>query len=69
LQAQSRRRSRARLNRLGLEPGRRAVWTLDLESADPAFAETMIMTQSLEPVIAPRKWSSPPETCARDQQG
>lgn len=35
---------------LELVPGRRIVQTCEFESADPAFAGTMVMTWSLEPV-------------------
>ncbi|HEX8625574.1 MAG TPA: SRPBCC domain-containing protein [Allosphingosinicella sp.] len=34
---------------LVLEPGRRIVQTCEFESADPAFAGTMVMSWSLEP--------------------
>ena len=34
---------------LALEPGRRIVQTVEFESADPAFAGTMVMTWTLEP--------------------
>lgn len=34
---------------LALEPGRRIVQTVEFDSADPAFAGTMVMTWSLRP--------------------
>ena len=34
---------------LAMEPGRRIVQSVEFESADPAFAGTMIMTWTLEP--------------------
>lgn len=34
---------------VALEPGRRIVQTVEFESADPAFAGTMVMTWSLDP--------------------
>jgi uncharacterized protein YndB with AHSA1/START domain len=35
---------------LALEPGRRIVQSCEFDSTDPAFAGTMVMTWSLEPV-------------------
>jgi uncharacterized protein YndB with AHSA1/START domain len=58
---------------LELVPGRRIVQSVEFDSADPAFAGTMVMTWSLEPtgegtIVTVSAVDVPPGISARDHE-